>query len=103
MLPESHHVKSFIQKSYGKSDEGEQRDSHIPTHFPSERDSLLASYNDLSRYSVYVLNGYNHDTSYVDTMIKTIDCLTKLIEQEKIKLNQHCKILIKKFFGKNIF
>jgi 8-oxo-dGTP pyrophosphatase MutT (NUDIX family) len=33
----------------------------------------------------------------------SIDCLTKLIEQEKIKLNQHCKILIKKFFGKNIF
>jgi ADP-ribose pyrophosphatase YjhB (NUDIX family) len=32
-----------------------------------------------------------------------INCLNNLIREEKIKLNQHCKILIKKFFGKYIF
>ena len=31
-----------------------------------------------------------------------IDCLLELIEEQKIKLNQHCKLLIKKFFRKNI-
>ena len=87
MLPESYHVQSFIQKSYGKSDEGEQRDSHIPTHFPSERDSLLASYNDLSKYSVYILNGYNDDTSYVDTITKAVECLSTLpIMKNKVEV-----------------
>ena len=31
-----------------------------------------------------------------------INCLNELIESNKINLNQHCKILIKKFFRKNI-
>ena len=32
-----------------------------------------------------------------------INCLNNLIQEEKINLNQHCKILIKKFFRKYIF
>ena len=31
-----------------------------------------------------------------------INCLNELIESNKINLNQHCKILIKKFFRKNV-
>lgn len=31
-----------------------------------------------------------------------IDCLNTLIESSKINLNQHCKILIKKFFRKSV-
>lgn len=31
-----------------------------------------------------------------------IDCLDSLIKEQKIAINQHSKILIKKFFGKNI-
>ena len=31
-----------------------------------------------------------------------IECLDDLIKEKKISINQHCKILIKKFFRKNI-
>ena len=31
-----------------------------------------------------------------------IECLESLIKEEKVAINQHSKILIKKFFGKNI-
>jgi hypothetical protein len=31
-----------------------------------------------------------------------IECLESLIKEQKIAINQHSKILIKKFFGKNI-
>lgn len=32
-----------------------------------------------------------------------VECLEKLHNENKIKINQHCKILLKKFFRKNIF
>jgi hypothetical protein len=31
-----------------------------------------------------------------------IECLESLIKEQKVAINQHTKILIKKFFGKNI-
>lgn len=31
-----------------------------------------------------------------------VECLEQLMKEEKVLINQHCKILLKKFFGKSI-